>query len=214
MKAYEHEHQYIEFSRDAIGVAVADDKLSQTVELQRNTIYGLDGTKMYVRLREIIIKRQRQVLLTVKPVNEDGMSSKEEYEIEVSNLGHAQKILQLLGLEKRYIVEKIRETWKLADGCEIVFDRYPGLDEIMELEAPTRAKLAVIEKRLRLTPSEFGVKKLYTDKYGIDSLERRELTFKNAAGLLGPRVRKHKTKFMHLSREQRRMVNTLLDRSQ
>ena len=59
-------------------------------------------------------------------------------------------ILQELGVIRKYRVEKIREVWKLKDGCEINFDMFPGLPYYMEIKSNNKGKALSLIKTLGL----------------------------------------------------------------
>lgn len=62
----------------------------------------------------------------------EGVKTREEREVEVSDAGEAEGILAGLGLERRFRYEKRREEWDLL-GCVIALDQTP-IGDFIEVE--------------------------------------------------------------------------------
>ena len=102
----------------------------------------------------------------------------------------------------------MRETWVLPGCKEIVIDSYPGLKEYIEVDCHNEKSLNAAIKKLGLTkPSDdidLGVNKMYYDQYGIpmDRKADGDLTFKNGKKLFSKFIKKNKTKFNKIIKEQ------------
>ena len=67
---------------------------------------------------------------------QDGVKTREEREIEVSDPAEAEGILAGLGLERRFRYEKRREEWDF-DGCVVALDETP-IGTFVEVEGDPR----------------------------------------------------------------------------
>ncbi len=102
-------------------------------EFEENCIYGgaaLGDRPAIVRIRKV----GSRTLLTYKRRLESDFAVKKqiEHEVEVSDAGATESILEELGLRPKLIYEKHRDTWKFR-SVEVVIDELPfGL--FMEIE--------------------------------------------------------------------------------
>ena len=160
----------------------------------------------YIRIRD----EGKQITLTIKTK----LNSKYpiEREIEINNIEEADAILKFLGCKPKYYVEKIRETFQLGNSKEIVFDSYPGLPTYMEIDCHDEANLKKIANLLGFELSDhkkFNGKKvsvtdLYFELYGINNNKRKKgnLTFKDAKKNYEKLIKKNKTQFNQILKEQ------------
>ena len=90
----------------------------------------LSGTGRTVRLRTAAGK----AILTYKGKArfQNGVKTREEREVEVSDAGEAEGILAGLGLSRRFRYEKRREEWRFED-CVIALDETP-IGDFLEVE--------------------------------------------------------------------------------
>ena len=90
-----------------------------------------------IKYMEIRVRKEyNKTCLTIKKKIKNKFD--DEYEVDVSDFEKMDKIMTLLGAERKYFVEKIREKWLIIDSGEIVFDQYPGAPEYMEVESQTK----------------------------------------------------------------------------
>lgn len=129
-----------------------------------------------------------------------------EYEVVIDNFAQGVKILKSLGCKKRYYVEKLRETWKLPGAKEIVIDSYPGTSEYLEIECETEKDLIRIANLLGLKNHLERGHDIYNEEYGIpkDRKISGDLTFSNAYKIFGKQIKKNKSKFKKILKEQQK----------
>jgi predicted adenylyl cyclase CyaB len=133
-----------------------------------------------------------------------------ETELEVSSFATAIRMGEILGLEKNYIIEKIREIW-MVNKCEVVFDTYPGLVPYIEVEGPTEKEVKEVATLLKLIdePQTVGAKELYLEHYGITTdRPLDDLTFVTAPKIMGKYVTKNKKLFVQRLKAQAKVIKS------
>lgn len=124
-----------------------------------------------------------------------------EYEINISDIKIAKKMLELLGIKFTDYYEKIREAYYYKNS-EIAIDYYPGLHNLLQIESPTEKEMLSIAKKLKLNLNTTMSNPLIY--YGIDSKKFEKLmpitftNFKNVKNL----VTKHKREYNKIIKEQ------------
>lgn len=156
----EIEHRYRTYDKEALSKALRMQRRKPKVFLLKQWLFKHPSYPYYIRLREM----GDQTFLTVKKPRVGEFE--DEYETVVADREAMAAILVLFGCRQTFYIEKIREVWSFRD-YEIVFDMYPGLPELMEMEAKDVATLKRIEGRLGLVPESFGTEALYQQLYGI-----------------------------------------------
>ena len=121
----------------------------ETNDLYDDAARKLSGSGRTVRLR----RAAGRTILTYKgPARfQDGVKTREEREVEVSDPGEAEAILAGLGLERRFRYEKRREEWDCG-GCVVALDETP-IGTFVEVEGDPIGIRKLIA-RLALDPSE------------------------------------------------------------
>ena len=135
-----------------------------------------------------------------------------EYEVNISDFDMMRLMLEQLNLEIKYGLNKFREIYKSKNGKnEVIFDYFPGLPPYMEIESKT-------EKDLNETMKLFGVKDepkftgsdLYLEHYGIPIYKPdgkdEGLNFENAEKRLTKQIKKNKSVFLTLLKEQKKKL--------
>lgn len=159
----------------------------------------------YIRIRD----EGKKITMTSKCNLKDKFVT--EYEVEIDNFKNGVDLLISLGCKIKYHNEKIRETWKI-DGCkEIVFDSYPGLKEYIEIECNSEKILNSVMKKLDVKPdnSDITVDGMYLNQYGIvkDREKSEKFTFKDSKKILGKFIKKNKSVFNKIIKEQLEFLN-------
>ncbi|HEY7575822.1 MAG TPA: class IV adenylate cyclase, partial [Thermoanaerobaculia bacterium] len=109
---------------------------------------GLSGSGRTLRLR----RAAGRAILTYKGRSrfQDGVKTREEREVEVSDGGEAEGILEGLGLIRRFRYEKRREEWAF-EGCIVCLDETP-IGNFVEVEGdPTAIRRAFVGLGLDFT---------------------------------------------------------------
>ncbi len=172
--------------------------------------HPLKQTDVYIRVR----KEFDKITLTYKT----NLKSKyvDEYEINVSDYDQTIQILNMLGLKKKYQIQKLREKWLIetrsSNFAEIVFDTYPGIPEYMEVECnslkflkQTISKLGLVEEKL------FHAGTIYDGLYDMDPRRKKEgdLTFHTVKKVIKPYIRKNIKIFNQIIKLQQLIVKNL-----
>tara|TARA_Y200000002_G_C22619965_1_gene637729 strand:- start:168 stop:1274 length:1107 start_codon:yes stop_codon:yes gene_type:complete len=165
-----------------------------------------------IRLRD----EGNQLTLTIKT------KLKSKYVIErqvvIDNEKEAEAILNFLGCELHYKVEKFRELWSFG-GCDnISFDTYPGLPTYMEIDCKSMNSLKYVSRKLGYSPKDHQkktAKHLYEDNYSI-KLSNKQIydgafTFKKAKKIVRPLVKKNIKLYDSLLSHQLKYINNKLD---
>jgi adenylate cyclase, class 2 len=81
---------------------------------------------------------------------QDGVKTREEREVDVSDAGEAEGILEGLGLSRRFRYEKRREEWSF-EGCAVALDETP-IGSFVEVEGePTAIRRVFVRLGLDFT---------------------------------------------------------------
>jgi adenylate cyclase, class 2 len=128
-----------------------------------------------------------------------------ESEVNIDSFDNGSGVMDALGIQKKYYLEKIRDIYEMGDA-EVVFDTYPGLPPYIEVEAPTEESVNAIAARLGLRPDDpqdRGAGDMYLDLYGVTK-ERplTDLTFGGVIDALGPLVTRYKQLFVDRTEKQ------------
>ena len=147
-----------------------------------------DFGKGFVRVRD---EYPGKVTITTKI-----LSSKypEEYETTVdSSYDDTVKILEKSGLKNNLQSIKFREKWSFSKCHEIVFDLWPGLPLIMEIDCTSENTLDRAINHLGLDINDSYTKSKYLYTYNIPkkiTQNMKNLNFKNFKKLLSKNVKK------------------------
>jgi len=147
-----------------------------------------------------------RVTFTLKRKTEGGYE--EENEVIVNNFQEMQIILEKMGHQKKYIMQKIREIYDI-ENSELVFDHYPGLPGYMEIESPTEAEMFSIADKLGLIKDEEQVEagELYRNHYGITKdRPLLDITFENILEVMAPYISKEKEKMEEILKGQLKLL--------
>lgn len=135
---------------------------AEFVEEQNQTDYYFDdhnGTMKAndkcLRIRISACRSQEKLYLTYKgPKERSQIKKRQEIETQVTgNLETMQKLLDALGYEKAYVVEKKRQIYKL-DDCEIDLDEVSSLGTFIEIEGKTEETILKVQQKLGLEDYE------------------------------------------------------------
>ncbi|MCU0466874.1 MAG: class IV adenylate cyclase [Anaerolineae bacterium] len=162
----------VEMTLQTLGAVLAAPRV-----FERNVRYDLPNGSLGKRGVVLRLRQDSRVRLTYKEgaSAEDGVISRYEAEVEVSDFKTMDTILGLLGYVHDVAYEKYRTTYTL-DGCEVVLDELP-FGRFVEVEGEHAEILAVIE-RLGLSDA-LRVQMSYVRAF--DVIRRRlELPFKDA----------------------------------
>lgn len=162
----------VETILQTLGAALAAPRV-----FERNVRYDLPNGSLGKRGMVLRLRQDSRVRLTYKEgaSSEEGVVTRYEAEVEVSDFKTMDTILGLLGYVHDVAYEKYRTTYTL-DGCEIVLDELP-FGKFVEIEGEHTAILAMIG-RLGLSDA-LRVEMSYVRAF--DVIRRRlELPFKDA----------------------------------
>jgi len=125
-------------------------ELSQTDTYFDDVAETLFASDCGLRLRRQLTGESEKVILTHKgPRQEARFKSRQEIEIEVSDLEVAAELLAALGHEKALVFEKRRQVWRLAD-CAVCLDELPLLGSFVEIEASGEHQIADALEKMEL----------------------------------------------------------------
>jgi predicted adenylyl cyclase CyaB len=89
-------------------------------------------------------------LLTVKgPAQSTGLHSREACDLTCTPHDQLIPLLQMLGFEQKFLFEKRRDSWKLAD-CLIELDTLPHFGHFLEIEGPSEEAVQNVQQKLHL----------------------------------------------------------------
>lgn len=104
-----------------------------------------------------------------------------EVELTVSSADEAKIFLEGLGLTQSHYQQNYRERWE-KDGVEFDIDTWPKIPPFLEIEAKDEQTVKDWFQKLGFDYSKavFGSADIvYEDRYGIDVLKIKKLTFEN-----------------------------------
>jgi len=144
------ELQEIDKRLTELGAEFSEEQL-QTDYYFDDTENSLTKADKCLRLRRQLTDRQEKIFLTYKGAKEkDNFKKRQEYEIEVSNLDSAEKLLSHLGYKRQLVIEKKRRLWKLGQ-CRVALDELPLLGSFVEIEGHDDTKIADVQRNLGLS---------------------------------------------------------------
>lgn len=185
-----------------------------------NTIYTMPGknNNIIARVRESISRKRVTSAMTVKAPDAERRYDLES-ETEVSDPSQAKLMLEMLGLERKHTTQKFRDVLEIPDMGRLDIDHHPGLPPVLEVEAPTEAKLSTLLSRLNLhdvplpsvNTSKRRPEELYHTRFGVPTSRRPEgdVTFDNP-GDIARHVKKNRVEFERILFKQREEANRLL----
>jgi adenylate cyclase class 2 len=166
-----------------------DAKMSAERVYERNVRYEDANETLSPAHRVLRLRQDTRARLTYKEpgsgINQ-GITSRTELEITVSDFETMDQILQKLGYHAAWIYEKYRTTYEMMD-CEVVLDELP-FGNFVEIEGET----ANIEKALvALHLSDVRrISQSYSDLFfrvkSAMKLKFQDLTFENFKGIVVP----------------------------
>jgi len=167
-------------------------------------MHPLNEKNTYIRVR----KEFDKITFTYKKNTDKKFA--DEYEVNISEYDTFIKILYMLGFKKAYSIQKLREKW-ITKGCtEIVFDTYPALPEIMEVECETLDDLNKMMKKLDLKEEKYY--NMYRKLYGIDQKKKKklaDLTFETVNDLFIKKIRYNKDLFNKIVEKQQQYIKKI-----
>jgi len=118
-----------------------------------NSIYVFPGgdDPRIARVRRSISQDGRETtIMTVKTPGKGGYER--ESETQVSDGEQAEHMLEMLGLVRKHATQKFRDVLEVPGLGRLDMDHHPGLPPLLEVEAPTEAKLKRLLAALGLPP--------------------------------------------------------------
>lgn len=129
----------------------------------------------------------------------------EEYETRVdASYEETVKMVEKTGLKKQIETVKLREKWSFDKCHEIVFDLWPGLPLIMEIDCSSKKSLDSAIKYLGVNKLEGYTHSKYDYTLGIPFEKTSKIkvfTFKNYRQLLPKMIKKNKELFDKLDKK-------------
>jgi adenylate cyclase, class 2 len=115
---------------ETAGARLRADQHEEVNDLYDDPAHALSGSGRTVRLR----RAAGRAILTYKGRArfQNGVKTREEREVEVSDAGETEGILEGLGLARRFRYEKRREEWDFED-CAVALDETP-IGSFVEIE--------------------------------------------------------------------------------
>jgi adenylate cyclase, class 2 len=148
-------------SHDAVRQKLRELRGSPTGRhLEVNTIFDSPNRSLFsarkalrVRVSRDLDSAKEQAILTFKgPRQTTQFKSREEIETYVSSPESMTAILNALDFTAVVSFEKKRESWNL-DGCHVELDELPYLGKFVEIEGPSEAAIANVQRKLGLSDS-------------------------------------------------------------
>lgn len=156
--------------------------------LYKATYFQLCGEENLKKGMMRIRDENGQVTLTTKKF---GSKFQEEYEVKIEEtFDEIEKILVKGGLEPKLETKKYREKWSFPGCNEIVFDLWPGLPIVMEIDCTSREALNKTCTKLGLETKDgvSGSKTMHL--YGIKEPEGT-ISFANYKKVFKPIIKKN-----------------------
>ena len=122
--------------------------------------------------------------LTVKEITSSEIDGTNEWEVTVSDINIALKILEKIGIQPRGYQENTREEYEL-DGVEISIDHWPKLKPYIEIEGSSREEVVKTAEKLGFSESNLvtdNTEVLY-QRIGIDIKTTADLRFDDPPAL-------------------------------
>lgn len=150
-----------------------------------------------------------RVTMTIKRTAAESRYDLED-EVEVSDFDTTVKMLELMGMQKLYYVEKLRDIWE-TDRVQIVFDTYPGLPAYLEIEGQTEESVVSLESVLGLAEAQNDARGLYEQHYGItQDRPTDDLSFTTAGTVMEKYITHDRDTFDSRLADQRERVAILV----
>lgn len=146
--------------------------------MMKRMIFDLSGDGEFIRVRD----EWDKVTMSYKKMISQAIDGVKEINLAISNFDAGVAILKAGGLKANSYQESYRSVFEL-DGCEICFDRWPGINEYVEIEWDTQEQVEQVITILWLDMSQwFGgtVNSIYQKELWLDASELEtipELTF-------------------------------------
>lgn len=143
----EIEHRFFDFNLDFVRKKL--ESLGATRKIYFFKVYRYVDKKRELRIR--LRDEDHRKTFTIKQKIKKDNKFETEYEINISDIEMAKKMLNLLGIkfEKKHYYEKIREAYYYKKS-EIAIDYNPGTHNHLEIESPTEKEMLSIAKQLKL----------------------------------------------------------------
>lgn len=183
VKLYVPDLSTVQARLEQLGAALAAPRVYERNVRYEDAQSTLTGRGIVVRLRQ-----DSRVRLTYKESGKavDGILSRYEAEVEVSDFDAMQTILGKLGYTPYFVYEKYRTTYTLG-GCEVVLDELP-YGNFVEIEGTAEAITAAIQhlnlERLPRLTASYTV--LFERVKRLMRLTCHDLTFDNFKGIVVP----------------------------
>ena len=163
-------------------------KMIHKMTLYKATYFQLCGEDNFKKGMMRIRDENGQVTLTTKKF---GAKFPEEYEVNIEEtFEEIEKILVKAGLEAKLETKKYREKWSFPGCNEIVFDLWPGLPIVMEIDCTSKEALNKTCAKLGLDTKDgvCGSKTMHL--YGIKEPEGT-VSFSNYKKVFKPIIKKN-----------------------
>lgn len=144
----EIEHNFFDFDLDSVRKILESLGTSHKIYFFKVYRYVDEERGLRIRLRD----EDHRKTFTIKKRMKKNDKYETEYEINISDIEMAKKMLELLGIkfEKKHYYEKIREAYYYKKS-EIAIDYYPGTHNMLQIESPTEKEMLSIAKQLKLS---------------------------------------------------------------
>ena len=111
----------------------------------------LTQTDRCLRLRtERTAEGERFVLTYKGPRQADDFKKRQEANLEMSDVGAVECLLEGLGYHRALTFDKRRRVWNL-EGCEVALDELPLIGGFVEIEGPDSNRIAHVRETLGLS---------------------------------------------------------------
>jgi len=150
-----------------------------------------------------------RITFTLKKRGSDGYEIEDE--VIVSNFKEMRTILEKMGNKKKYFIQKIREIYDIGES-ELVFDHYPGLPSLIEIESPTEEELFSLADKLNLIKDEphKDAGDLYLECYGVTKNKPLlDLTFDNIYKIFKKYITKNKDVMLQILEGQIKLLDKI-----
>lgn len=174
-------------------------KKVHSMALYKVAYFYLSGEKNFSKGFLRIRDENGIITLTTKIL--DSKYPKEYETIVNTNYDVMSQILEHAGLIKQLETIKFREKWSMPGTHEVVFDIWPGLPIVMEIDCTSEKLLFDACKKLDINPKDGFTEHKYAKLYGLDkkiTQNYKNLNYKNAHSFLKKHVITNKDIFNSL----------------
>lgn len=125
-----------------------------------------------------------KVCMTLKEYSGNAVDGMKEIEVEIDSFEKGKSLLEAMDLENYSYQETTREIWE-KENIEIVFDQWPGLPLLIEIEGKSEEHVKEVASKLNLDwgkASFGGIGPLCEERFGFSIKELKkisEITFEN-----------------------------------